>query len=515
MSRRLIITCALCLSASALAQDQPINEPSVAPVPVAPPTGDLKQPTPPIVPPLKDVVVPPPVTLPAPPEGQAVNNDAATGKVTDANSISNEPLTADEAARIALNSQPDVTVANANIISAQGRTGQARSGLRPSFGVTAGYTQQRSLSSSSSTGGTGGGGTGGTGGTGSTPDPFSTSSSNGLRVTAQVRQLLFDFKRTRDAVRAAALREQAATANLTRVQSDLVLNVKQAFYTFVENQRLVEVNEANLKNRQAQLELTQARLNSGLGAPADVVRAQTSVAQAVFDLESARNNASTSRVSLALQMGIDPRTPIVAQDSSEATIDADDVNGLVQSALTQRPETTQAQANLKAAQSDVSFARKNNRPSLGVGVSAGSRSRAFGYDNGSVRATLDLEWNPFDGGLTKGLVKEAQGNVLAAQAELTRAQQTIVSDVSQAYLNLRTAEQRVVAADAGVTNAEEGVRIAEGRYRAGVAAFIEVTDAQTALITARTNRVNAVSQVDQARASLRRAIGEALPIAAP
>lgn len=484
MPRRLILILVLS-SLPAFGQ-----EATVAPVPVAPPPGDLSQPTPPIVPPTKEVVVPPAVTLPAPPAGENVNADA----------IPNEPLTADEAARIALQQQPDVAIANAGILAAQGRTGQARSGLRPNFGVTAGYTQQRSLESSSGTGG----------GTG-TPDTFSASSSNGLRVTATVRQLLFDFNRTRDAVRAATLRSQAANANLTRVQADLVLVVKQAFYTFVENQRLVEVNEANLQNRQAQLDLAKARLGSGLGAPADVVRAQTAVAQAAFELESARNLASTSRVNLALQMGIDGRTPLKAESSSEPDVPVNDVNELVATALAKRPETAQAQANLDAAQSDVKFARKTNRPSLGVGLSAGSRSRAFGYDNGSVRATLDLEWNPFDGGLTKGLVKEAQANVLTAQAEVNRAKQTIVSDVSQAYLNLRTAEQRVLAAEAGVTNAEESVRIAEGRYRAGVAAFIEVTDAQTALITARTNRVNAISQVNQARAALRRSLGEVLP----
>ena len=488
MFHKVIISLLFLLALPAFSQESA----PVTPVPDAPSPGDLSQPTPPIVPPTPPVVVPPPVTLPAPPTGEEISVEA----------LPNEPLTADEAARIALRLQPDVAVASADLLAAQGRQQQARSALRPSFGVTAGYTQQQSLSNAG--GGTGGGGAG-------TPDTFSASSSNGLRVTASVRQLLFDFNRTRDAVRAATLRQQAAVANITRVQSDLVLSVKQAFYTFVENQRLVEVNNANLENRQAQLSLAQARLQSGLGAPADVVRAQTAVAQAVFDLESARNLASTSRVNLALLMGVDPRTPIEAENSSEPDVTATDVNELVTTALTQRPETVQAQANLQAAQTDVSVARKTNRPSLGVGASAGSRTRAFGLGNGSVRATLDLEWTPFDGGLTRGLVREAQAGVLTAQAELTRARQTIVSDVSQAFLNLRTAEQRVVAAEAGVANAEESVRIAEGRYRAGVAAFIEVTDAQTALITARTNRVNALSQVDQARAALRRALGEALP----
>lgn len=445
--------------------------------------------------------MPPPVTLPAPPPGTP-----GTAGTPDEPVIA--PLTADEAARIALRLQPDVVTASADILAAQGRTQQARSALRPTFGISSGYTQQRSLNDL-------GGNNGGGGGGGGTPDAFNSSSSSGLRITATARQLLFDFNRTRDAVRAAALRERAATANLTRVQSDLVLTVKQAFYTLVQNNRLVTVSEANLKNRQGQLALTRARLGTGLGAPADVVRAQTAVAEAVFDLETARNVAATARVDLALQMGIDARTPIEAQDSGEPQIASDDVNSLVDQGLKQRPETQQALANIEAAQFNVKVARKTNRPSLGASVGAGSRSGAFGLGNGSVRATLDLAFTPFDGGLTKGLVREAQAEVLASQAELARTQQVIASDVSQAYLNLRTAERRIISSDAGVVNAEESVRIAEGRYRAGVAAFIEVTDAQTALISARTNRVNAQSSVDQARASLSRAVGTALPVQTP
>lgn len=488
---RILLFSLLALPGVVLAQDLP---PAAPVVEAAPDPGDLSRPTPPIVPPTKGVPILPAVELPAPPADSTVAPTAPT----------EQPLTADEAAGIALRLQPSVTIAGANIVAAQGRTQQVRAGLRPSLGFSAGYTQQESLNASTGTGGGTGGGT----------DPFSNSSSSGLRASASVRQLLFDFNRTRNAVRESAARERAANAGLTRVQADLVLQVKQAFYTFVQNTRLVGVNEANLKNRQEQLALAQARLNVGLGAPADVVRAQTTVAEAAFNLESARNVASLSRVSLALLMGIDARTPLQTADSSEPTVATDDVNDLVNQALTQRPEVVQAQASLEAAGFGVSVAKKSNAPSIGIGGSLASRGDNLSLNHSSVRATLDLSWTPFDGGLSKGVVKEAQANSAIAQAELNSARQNVVSDVSQAYLNLRTAEQSVLTADAQVANAEESVRLAEGRYRAGVGTFIEVTDAQTALLTARTNRVNAVSTVDKARAALSRAVGAALPVAA-
>ena len=61
-----------------------------------------------------------------------------------------------------------------------------------------------------------------------------------------------------------------------------------------------------------------------------------------------------------------------------------------------------------------------------------------------------------------------------------------------------------------VTNALEGVRLATGRYRGGVGTFLEVTDAQAALVLAQTNQVNAETALQSQRAALQRAIGAPL-----
>ena len=441
------------------------------------------QETPPIAPKTQTTPLPPTIELPPPP---SIPSD-----------VPNRPLSASEAARIALRHQPNVTIAQSDITAAQGRTQQARSGLMPRLGVGAGYTRTQTISSQSS------GSTGGTTGTGG----GSSVTVSGYQASGNLSQLLFDFNHTRDQVRQSAELETAATANLTRVQSDLVLQVKQAFYTYTQDLRLVTVNENNVRNQQSHLALADARQKSGLGLPIDVVRAQTAVADAILNLNIARNNASVSRVILAQTMGIDPRTPINANETGEPVVAGDDVNALVTSGMRQRPEVLQAQATLRSAQFGVSAAKTTNAPSVSANLGIASRGSDFPPRNDSLSLGATIQWNPFDGGLTAGRVKEARANVEVAQAQLTNAQLGVTSDVSQAYLNLRTAEQRVQTSDIEIANATEGVRLAEGRYSAGVGTFIDVIDAQTALLTADTNRVNAQSAVNQARAALNRAIG--------
>jgi outer membrane protein len=438
------------------------------------------QQTPPVQPKITQTQLPPRVQLPPPP-GQA--------------EIPDKPLTADEAARIALAKQPDVRVARAGIASAQARTQQARSGLLPFLGFDLGYSRVEVLSTEgSSTGGVGG----------STGRSFI---QPGFQASANLQQLLFDFNHTRERVRQSAAQERAAEANLTRVQLDLVLNVKRAFYRYTEAESLVVVNENNVRNRQSHLDLAQARLKAGLGLPIDVVRAQTAHSAAIVDLEAARNSASQARVELALLVGIDPRTPIRAGDSDEPPPVSTDANKLIEEGLRQRPEVAQAKSNLQSAEHGVSAARTFNSPAIRAtaGLVARGQNLAMRNDFGTVG--IGIAWDPFDGGLTAGRVKEAKATVDVAKADLKTVELTVTADVAQAFLSLKTAEQRVAAADSEVANAEEAVRLAEGRYRSGVGLFIDVIDAQTALLSARSNRVNAQSGVDQSRAALKRSIG--------
>ena len=442
--------------------------------------------TPPVQPRIQETPLPPAVELPAPP-GAAQAPD--------------RPITANEAAIIALRNQPDVMVARAGIDAAGGRVQQARAGLLPSVGVGLGYTRFESL-----TGGSSGGG-----GTVGLPGGGSVVASPGYQASVNLRQLLFDFGRTRSQVRQTEALRNAASANLARVQSDLVQLVKQSFYTFVQNTRLVEVNESNVRAAQVQQAAAQARLNSGLGLPIDVVRAQTAVAQAIQALTVARNNASVSRVNLAAIMGVDPRTPIRAADADEPAITVTDFNSLVTKALTQRPDVLQARETVRAAENGLSAARKSNSPALSANLGLGGRGTSIVPNSTFASVGANIAWSPFDSGLTSGRVREAQANLESARADMRNVELSVTSDVSQAYLNLRTAEQRVATGEAEVVNAQEVVRLAQGRFSGGLGIFIEVIDAQNALLTARTNRVNALSAVDQARAALSRAIAAPLP----
>jgi outer membrane protein TolC len=432
------------------------------------------QKTEPIQPKTPDIVVPPAIQLPSP------------AKIEEA---IKRPLTADDAVVIAIARQQSVVIARAAVRQARGQRRATESPLVPSLSLNSTYTDLDVIQTAS----------GGSSG--------SSSTSSGYQTNLALKQLLFDFSHSHDLVRQAEYIELATVFGFRSTVSDLVLQVKQAYYTVVQNQGLVAAAEANVKNRQSQQVLAQGRLDSGLGAPADVISAKTNLADAVNSLTQARLTLSVSRMALAKLMGLDPRTPLELKESNEAGVAVDDLDALVAEALKQRPDVAEAVATRKAAEAGLAAARTNNAPALSFTANLNGKGNDKPFDSQYSTFVVTLSWALFDGGGTRGRIEQAKGSVQSATAAEALVTQSAISDVSTAYLNLKTAEQRMVVTQAAVANALEGVRLAEGRYSGQVAIFVEITTAQAALFSAQSNDATAKAALQQARASLARALG--------
>jgi outer membrane protein TolC len=354
-------------------------------------------PTPlPYTPRIREVTVPPCIKLPAPPSVPA--------------DVPNRPIAAEEAARIALVHQADVAIARSNLAAAQARTKEARAPGLPSLGIGSAYSSVNAPS------GSGGGGSQAFVGAGK----GATYAYNGYQVNASVSQLLFDFNHTRELVRQSKELEKVAASTLSQVQSDLVLQVKSAFYSCVQNTRMVTVFEKNLDNQKVYLSLAQERFKAGVGLPSDVVRAETAVSDAVFNLTQARTNTAIARINLAVYMGIDPRTPLLFSEESEPDMETSDANALFETAFQKRPEMQQARASLAASEASLKSAHTANAPAVSGSVGWLGRDVIFPPSTGAFSTGVTLQWTPFDGGLTPGLVREAEAARASAESRFEK-----------------------------------------------------------------------------------------------
>jgi outer membrane protein TolC len=394
-------------------------------------------------------------------------------------------LTLREAISIALYAQPQLALARYSADAARERVREAASGLYPTLGISAAGNH-----------------------TVLSGEAVARSSPGGYNTSFSARELIYDFGRTPAQVGQARNQAESARQALAQTRQDVINQVKQSYYTLLQNRELLGVQQQSVSDQRAHLELTQGRFEAGVAPRSDVVTAEAAVADALLNLATAQNAVAAARVNLNIALGIDVRTPTRVEQTAEVGLALPDPAALVEQAFSNRPAVRQSRAEVEAARNALRVARTNNLPDFSLSSSYGLTGATFPPDDtASWGYGVSMSWPLVDVGLTKGRIREAEANLLAAQTQLRQTEQTVSSQVVLAYLNVQTARQKVTAAEAEVASAEESLRLHAGRYETGVAAYIEVTDAETAALTARTNFVNARFGLSTSLAALESALG--------
>jgi outer membrane protein len=125
----------------------------------------------------------------------------------------------------------------------------------------------------------------------------------------------------------------------------------------------------------------------------------------------------------------------------------------------------------------------------------------------NVWGGVQLNWPLFQGLLTRGQVREADAQLDATRAERDRLVQQVWVAVQQAAATVRAAQEAVTASEEALVAARERLRLADGRYAAGVGSIIELGDAELSAATAGAQRVAADYALARARAALILALG--------
>jgi outer membrane protein TolC len=201
------------------------------------------------------------------------------------------PLTLQEAIDVALTQHPTIHIGQTTIEAAQQRVKQQVAGYLPQGRYTYTYSRQQRTSSSA------------TGGIQVQQQGFS-QLFNFHSTNFNFSQLLFDFGRTLDAIRSASATVEANTADLETTRQTVVFNTKQAYYSVLASQRLLQVADETVRQTQKHLEDAQARFDVGVAPRFDVTQAQVQLSNALLNQVTARNNVALARETLRTAMGV-------------------------------------------------------------------------------------------------------------------------------------------------------------------------------------------------------------------
>lgn len=332
----------------------------------------------------------------------------------------------------------------------------------------------------------------------------------------EVSQLVYSGGRIGAAVRAAKLTDQIALLGFQRVVADTILAVRRNFSQILLNQQLVTVRQESVKLLQRQLADTKLRFDAGAVPHFNVLRAEVELANAKPPLIRAQNDLRLSRESLVKLLAIDaPHTQTFTTIAFDGKLlyehRACDLVAALTDALKQRPELAQADKQVSLADESIKNAQAGHKPEFSVFGNYGIHDQAYGNDIDQTRDGWMLgvraTWNLFDGMATRGRVTQTRAQREQAAFDFADTRRGIELEVRQAYADYLQALELLEAQKKTVEQADESLRLAEVRFRAGSGTQLDVFSAQTALTEARSNEIQALYAYNVALAVLDRVTG--------
>ena len=247
------------------------------------------------------------------------------------------------------------------------------------------------------------------------------------------------------------------------------------------------------------LELVHLSVESGKGAPADLLAAQSQLAADEALVPPLRQLLATSRDALAMLVGKAP-SEWQAPDFDFTNLELPaDLPLVVPSELVHaRPDILAAEAQLHAASAAIGIATANLYPSIALSASwtqqAATMGALFEGPNGLWAVAASLTAPLFHGGT---LQAEKRAAVDAFTAQLATYRQTVLVSFQQVADVLQALEhdaELIEAQQHALDSATASLRLAQESYAAGAGSFLQVLDAQRLYQQARLGYAKAKGQ---------------------
>ncbi len=352
----------------------------------------------------------------------------------------------------------------------------------------------------------------------------------------------------------------------------VVFQVTQAYLEVLRQEEALSVAQQELERAEGNLRLAQGQLEVGSGTPLDTRQAEVAVGRARVQVLVSENAVRTGKFRLAQQMGLDPQDGFSLSTAFTLEEPRWRETELVSLALERNPSLQSLRAFQRAQEYSVKMARTAFLPSLflSAGTSGFAReasdpeylvAQAQGAALGQIaqcEATNDLYSrlaDPLPGtDCSKYVLTEAQRRAIIdrndafpfdylrqppsaslsisipifqgrrrqrdvetariadqdLRYQIRNSELALRADLASGLANLTTAYEAALIEEENQVWADEQLRLAQERYRLGLATFLELVEAETVKAGADRDRIAAIFSYHDALASLESVVGTSL-----
>jgi NodT family efflux transporter outer membrane factor (OMF) lipoprotein len=324
----------------------------------------------------------------------------------------------------------------------------------------------------------------------------------------------------KDQVRETRALAEAASIDIDQARLLLAGAIVQSYIDLYRSYALADIAERTEAQRSNILDITRRRVAAGLDTRVELREAEGALPQARVALTQAQSAQALAihQLTALTGRGADAYAA-VARPQLQLDAALPLPGELPVNLLARRPDVIAARSRIEAADAGKRAAKAAFYPDISLKALAGFASfsltdlisaRSFGYGAGP-----GLSLPLFDGGRLRAQYRGTEAVLDQAVADYD---DTVLRAVHQAADQLSLIES--LSSELGQQHesldaAEEAYRLAEERYRAGLAGYLTVLNAETEVLSERRQQVDLSASLAVARVSLLLAVGGSFQSPAP
>ena len=393
----------------------------------------------------------------------------------------------------ALQTHPNMRLAQARVARAQALTEAAGSSETPNVNASVDGTRQRFSAN------------------GIYPPPLA----GGVYETANAQVTAtyeFDlFGKNRAALDAALGLTRAAQADAQAAELLLATQVTRGYFNVLRLTALQSLAQRNLDQREQLVALVQSRLAAGLDSPGELRNSESSLPELRQYAESLREQVALARNALAALTGQALDLPDLKPGTLSAIVGQPAPQALLLDLLANRPDVSAARARVEAGLSEVEVAKAQFYPNINLVAFAGFNSLGFG----NISKAGSEQWGVgpavrlpiFDGGRLRAQLKGKSADVDMAIEGYNALVLEAAREVADQVATLQSLERQRQEQRSGQASAQVLYDIAAQRFAAGLGSRASLLNAQFAVLNQERVGVELAARALDAQTQLLRATG--------
>lgn len=399
-------------------------------------------------------------------------------------------LTLADCIQLALEHNPKIQAAYANVSSVKEKKVQTLSNFAPNISINSGISRNK-------------------------PDSTATnihmnSYTKYLLGNISISEMVYDFGITQNQYTINKIEWEMSKQNVESTVNSVVRDVKDAYYQLIYAINAKQVREETVQHFEDMYKQADAFYQVGTHPKVDVTIASANLADARANYIAASNAVDLAVSKLNNVMG----TPFIEPYIIDASMPYNETDITMKEAIDiandARPDLKMAIQEVQMADQGVKLAKKVWAPNISFQANLAEGGRRHFTDKSwySIGGYLNFPViNPVE--LTSG-IKQAKAEAEKQKYNTKSAVNDIYYEIQTSYVSLNDARQRIAASKVAVQKAKESYELSQGRYKTGVCDAIELKEAELTYENAKLTYISNIYLYNSAKASLEKAIGKTL-----